>query len=346
MKKILLSTIILLNGAAFAVDPSMQCCIPYEKPFPAIQNCRDYNLMGFGEFIYWRFSAPTFAYARSGVDDAGVTETGTAFLPNFKYNPGFRVGVEIKYGAKKAFDLVAQYTWLYSNPHSSISGSPIGNAFTPDNFLNSPTLDTNTYTFASLKLNLHFNYAEIQSGYSFPINRYFALRPFIALTSYIFEGDLRAQYEFTSTPAPDTFEIAKTHGKFNSWSIGPKTGLDVIYHITENWGIFSNFNITQQITNITAKSIQITETPATGESIIVQNGRLQQLRNIGLFGLEIGPTWDEWFCCDKYHVYVRATYGASTLTAGANLSFLNSSNLDLGVNGEFRGLNVRGLFEF
>lgn len=343
MKKLALSSIILLSGFVFADEP---CCIPPEKPFPKIQNCRDYNLWGVGEFIYWRFSAPNLAYARSGAGNVAVTGTGTSFLPDFDYDPGFRVGMGIKFGPNKAFDIVAYYTWLHSHPKGSVSGSPITNSFVPNNWLNSATLATNLYTLASLDLNLHFNYAEVQSGYSFGINRYFGLRPYVALTSYIFDGDLHAHYEFTTPGAAPAFHINKTHGDCDSWSIGPKVGIDFVYHVTENWGLFTNFNITQQITHIEMTSIETDQVPATGANLVIQNGRLEMNRNIGLFGLEIGPTWDEWFCDYTYHVYVRATYGASNLANGANLSFLNNSNLDIGVNGEFRGLNVRALFEF
>ncbi len=343
MKKLALSSIVLLSGVAFANEP---CCIPPEKPFPKIQNCRDYNIFGIGEFIYWRFSAPNLAYARSGANNTvAITAPGTTFLPDFDYDPGFRVGMGIKFGPNKAFDIVGYYTWLHSNPKGSVSGSPIGNGFVPNNWLNSATLATNSYTFAGVDLKLHFNYVEVQSGYGFAINRYFALRPYIALTSYIIDGDLDAHYEFT-TPGAAVFHIGKTHADCDTWSIGPKTGIDFVYHVTENWGIFSNFNITQQITNDKLSLIETDQVPATGANIVIQNGRLEQNRNIGLFGLEIGPTWDEWFCDYTYHVYVRATYGASTLTGGANLSFLNNSDLDIGVNGEFRGLNVRALFEF
>jgi hypothetical protein len=319
-----------------------------EKPFPTIQNCRNENIFESGEFLYWRFSSPNLIYGRSGVGVKGAVESavtsGTALLPEFDYDPGFRLGLGTRFGPSKLFDLVGYYTWLYSVPLGTISGNQISHSFQPNNFFNSGTAATNVYSLASLALHLHLHIAEVQSGYTFPINRNFTLRPYIALTSYIIAGDLKARYEFT-TPT-NAFEISKTHGECASWSIGPKTGLDVIYHIKGRFGIFSNVNLSQQISHINMQTEETEEVPATGVKFVIQKGHLTENRNITLFGLEIGPTWDEWFCNYKYHVYFRATFQANNLNAGANLSFLNNQNIDLAMQSEYHGLNVSGMFEF
>lgn len=339
-----LQLFILLGLVLFAEDP---CAAP-DKPFPKVQNCNCYNLYPIAEFLYWRFSSPNLVYGRTGVGVKGAVESavtdGTSYLPDFDYKPGFRVGLGMKMGPSKAFDLVGLYTWYYFNPEGSISGAPIANVFLPINFFNSGTSATNSYTFAKLGMNLHLQYAEIQSGYNFSINQYLALRPYIALTAIFVDADLQARYEFT-TPG-GTFEVGRTKGDCNSWSIGPKTGLDFVTHITENFGIYSNVNITQQISHIHLKTVETEDTPSTGGSFVIQKGHITENRNIALFGLEIGPTFDYWFDCNRYHLYVRATYGASNLNSGANLSFLNNSNQDLVEQSELRGLSVRALLEF
>ncbi len=344
MKKILLSTLIAINGFALAEDPCNPCP---DLPYPKLENCRCYNMFGFGEFLYWRYDSSNLAYGRTGVGVAGanqvnVTETGEGLYPKFPYDPGYRVGVGVKFGRKKKFDLVAMYTWLYTNPSDSVTGAPLTN-FIPLNWFNSTTTALNTYTRASNALNLHLNYVEVQSGYGFGINRYLALRPYIALSSYIMKGDLHARYDYT-TPL-GVAQISKTEGSCSSWSIGPKMGMDFVYRLTDNWGIFTNFNITQQFSHITMRTVQTQELTGTNVQTVLQRGKLTQVRNTGLFALEIGPTWDEWFCDNKYHVYVRATFGGSTLAGGEHISFLNNNNVNANINGEIRGLSVRGLLE-
>lgn len=357
--KTYLSLFLLLSSFVFADDQcciplEKPCCVPPEKPFPKIVNCRDYNVLTVGEFLYWRFSSPNLVFGRSGVGVKGAAESavtrGTSYLPDFDYKPGFRVGLGLKFGPSKAFDLIGYYTWYYTNPSKSLSGDQISSSFIPNNFFNSGTVATNTYSFAHFGMNLHLSYAEIQSGYNFSINRYLALRPYIALTAIFVDSDLDTRYHFISAATapvnPSTFEVGTTHGDCDSWSIGPKTGLDFVVHVNRNWGIYSNVNITQQISHIKMKVVETEDVPSLGTSFVIQKGHLTENRNIALFGLEIGPTFDYWFCDYTYHVYVRATYGASNLNNGANLSFLNNNNLDLVEQAEIRGLNVRALFEF
>src|SRR2546428_7947348 len=93
MKNILLCSILLASSLY-----ANQCCEQPERPYPKIQNCRDYNVFTFGEFLYWRYSSPNLVYGRDGVGitnsstptEIAVTKTGTSFLPDFDYDPGFR----------------------------------------------------------------------------------------------------------------------------------------------------------------------------------------------------------------------------------------------------------------
>ncbi len=351
--KMILSSLLAMGAAALQAaccdeSPCSEKTVCPEKPYPKVKNCRDYNIVPFADFLYWRFSSPNLVYGRDGVGVRGAAESavasGTSYYPDFEYDPGFKAGLGIKFGPSKAFDFVGIYCWLHSTPEGSISGSPISATFLPVNFFNSGTAATNSYSYASMGLDLTFNWAELQSGYSFAVNRYLLLRPYIALAAIFIDGDLDAHYEYT-TPGL-VFHVARTHGKCDSWSVGPKAGLDFFGRATDNWGVYLNVNLTQQISHIRMKTTETQEDPAAGTIFDIQKGRLVENRNIGLFSLEIGPTFDAWLYCDKIPLHLRATYGASNLNGGANLSFLNSNNTDLFEQSEFRGLNVRGLIEF
>lgn len=320
------------------------------KPWPKIQNDRSYNIFTFAEFMYWRISSPHLSYGRDGVNTtltgSPITKAGTSYYPDFDYNPGFRVGLGAKFGPKKAFDCVGLYGWLYSDPKDSASTSQFSGNFVPLNWFAGPT--TNTFTFGSLALGIHFNWVEVQSGYTFSPNRYLSLRPYFALTSYIIDGDLDAEYHYIDA-ASGNLNISKTHGDCESWSIGPKVGLDFIIHATKNFGIFTNINITQQINTVHMKTKEEVNGVINGvyyNSFVAQKGKLKQEVNISYIGMEIGPTWDMWFSKDRYHLQLRATYAGANLIGGNNLSFLTSTNQDITMNTDFRGLNVRATFEF
>lgn len=357
MKKVI-SACILIATTSLAAESIPQASLP-KRSWPTIHNHRNYSLFFFGEFIEWRYSSPNLTYGRDGIgltnaspaNEIEVFKTGTSYYPDFGYNPGFRIGTEIKFGPDRTFDLIGIYTWLHSTSKGHITAEKISASFVPIDFLTSSTSASNSYSFASLGLNLYFNWIELQSGYTFNPSRYLALRPYLGLLSILVEGDLHARYDFTLTTysggAPvGTFEIAKTHGQCSSWSIGPKMGLEFIVHATKNFGIYSHVAWSQQATSIHMKTKETEEQPARGIKFVIQRGKLHANHNVGIFNLELGPTWDQWFCSQKCHLQLRATWIVSTLPSGANLSFLNNNNADIIVGSEFRGYTIRGAFEF
>lgn len=351
-----LPLLLLIAASASAAFDRRDCkptpCPP-EKTWPKLKNCRDSNIFGFGEYIYWRYSSPNLAFGRDGVGltnavpvvEVPVHKPGQAYYPDFHYNSGFKAGIGSHFGEKKAWDIVAIYTWLYSNPSRTVTG--FNTSFEPLNFMTSASLAENTYSLASMRMNLHFQWGELQSGYTFSPNRFLSLRPYIALQAIVVEGDLFAQYNYTTPAAAGGIsEINKTHGHCSSWSIGPRVGLDYIVHMCDTWGIYSNVSWTQQATSLHMKTKEVEELPASGTSFIIQNGRLTAHHNVGIFSLELGPTVDMWFSNDAYRLQIRGTWSVGTLPTGANLSFLNNNNQDIVVGSEFRGFNVRATLEF
>ena len=348
------------NQPSLYAPPNTQnkAAIPIET-WPKIKNERSYDLFSFLEFMEWRYSSPSLVYGRDGVglsnaspaQEIAVANTGTSYFPNFEYTPGFKVGIGSQFGPGKIFDLVVSYTWLYTAPQGSVSGDQISASFLPINYLNSSTSTSNNYSLASLGLNLHFNWIELQSGYTFDPSRYITIRPYISLQSLIIEGDLRARYEFTLTAtsggaSSGTFEVAKTNQHCSSWSIGPRLGIDLTLHATDNFGIYYNGSWTQQATSIHMTTQQTQERPATATKFTIQKGDVNAIHNVGIYSLELGPTWDQWFSNQKYHLQFRATWNVTTLGTGANLSFLNNNNTDILLTSELRGWNIRAMFDF
>ncbi len=338
---------LLLFGLSFsALLGDDGCCPP--PPRPKVENCRSFNSVSFVEYLYWKYTTPALVFGRDGIgltngvlSEVNVAGTGRSFSPKFKYDSGYRLGFAFSFGEQKAFDIVARYTWFYTNPHRTVT--QFSTSFLPLNWLDAFSLSTPTYSLAKLSMHLHYHFPEMQFGYTFKVNRYLALRPYIALSSIMIDGDLRTKYELTTTGG--VFEISNMHGESFSWSIGPKLGLDFTARPWDSFAVYCGFNITQQASQISMKANQTLSRPALGDVIHIQKGELSQVRSVGLFGLEIGPVWDEWFADNQYHLQLRAVWQLSTL-GGGNLSFLNNNNVDVPVGAELRGFNVRALFEF
>lgn len=334
--------------------PKTSLCCP-EKPTPCpeiprskVENCRSYNITSFGEYLYWKFTSIFLPFGRDGVGltnaatptEVEVSNSGTSYSPNYQYDSGFRVGVGILFGEKKAFDLALRYTWFYTNPERTVVPTSPFIALT---WMEAPSLTSPVYSRASSQLKLHYNYPEIQCGYTFKVNNYLALRPYIALSSIIIDGKLHTNYQFTTTGG--IFEIDDLHDDCFSWSIGPKMGLDFTTRPWDHFSIFCGFNITQQAAHIEMHSHQTATRPVVGTKLDTQRGHLTQVRSVPLFGFDLGPVWDQWFANNQYHAQLRVVWQLSTL-GGGNLSFLNNNNVDVPVGAELRGVNVRALFEF
>lgn len=302
------------------------------------------------EFLYWKYDSPALIFGRDGVglsnsapqNEIAVTKKGTSFSPRFTYNPGYQLTLGFKFGPKRAFDLTARYAWMYTHPKKSVSANEISASFLPISWLTSNNLASATYSEASLGVRIHYHSPEAQFGYTFVINPHLSLRPYTALTSFILVGDLKAKYAFT--PPGGMFTIARTHGQSFAWSIGPKIGLDFVVMAWKNWGIFSNVNLTHQAAQLFMNTQQVDEL-ANGTEIVLQKGKLNELRSLAIVGLEIGPFWDKWFYNNRYHFQLRALWRTATL-AGTHLSFLDNNNIDIPIGVEFRGFNIRALFEF
>lgn len=305
----------------------------------------------YGEFLYWKYTSPALQFGRDGVGltnaapqiEVPVTGTGRSFEPEYQYKPGFRVGLAFTFGPSRAFDCNMKYTWYYTNPHRSVSD--FKTSFLPLNWLTATSVTAPTYHSASFAMGLHYHYPEVQLGYTFKVNPYLTLRPFMALSSVIIDSEIDVVYNYTTTPAAGSVsESAHTRGECSSWSIGPKIGLDFIARPVKYFSFYCGINLTQLASQITMETEETQSRPALGTSFVIQKGKVSQIRSIPLFGFEIGPVWDHWFD-NGYHFQLRPVWQLSTL-GGGQISFLNNNNVPVTVAAEFRGLNVRALFEF
>jgi hypothetical protein len=319
-----------------------------EQPRSKVENCRSYNIALFGEYLFWKFTSPFLPFGRDGVGltnaasptEIEVSNSGTSYSPDYQYDSGFRLGIGVLFGEKKAFDLALRYTWFYTNPERTVEPT---SPFVALNWMVAPSLTSPVFSRASSQLNLHYNCPEIQFGYTFRVNNYLALRPYIALTSIIIDGELHINYQYTATTG--VFEIDDLRDESFSWAIGPKMGLDFTARPWDHFSVYCGFNITQQAAHIEMQSRQTATRPILGTQINTQLGQLTQVRSVPLFGFELGPVWDQWFANNQYHTQLRVVWQLSTL-GGGNLSFLNNNNVDIPIGAELRGVNVRALFEF
>lgn len=349
-KAIILITLSTLCSTAFSHEVAKEDPCNKESfgsPFPKLQNCRTYNIVAYGELLDWRFASPNVTYGRDGIANSftgtPIIHTGKSYYPKFNYDAGYRTGLIVKFGPGKVFDVEGQYASYQTSPQGHASLAHFSGPFIPLNWFAGSTT-TNTFQFGRSKLNLHFQWMEVRGGYTFVVNPHLGLRPYLAVAGILVDGGLHTKYRFTN--AGGTTQTSNTHAKTSSWSVGPKIGLDVNVHFTPNFGIFYNINFSQQASVVKMKTREVVRTPSTGSVFVAQKGRVVEKGNFPLIPMEMGPTYDTWFCDYKYHVQARATYALGNLAVGTNLSFLNNNNQDPLMLSEFRGVNVRFTVEF
>ena len=83
----------------------------------------------------------------------------------------------------------------------------------------------------------------------------------------------------------------------------------------------------------------------TGEVIEFANVAYDVTR-VGVVGdFKIGPKWDMWFSCNKYHLSVMAAWEWTDWSNGS-MSFITNDATDAAIRLQAQGLNLSALFEF
>lgn len=202
------------------------------------QTAPHFNQDGFfllADFLYWRADVDNLDYGYEYEFDKSTN--GERLNLKFNWNPGFRVGIGYLFGQHDQWDLKFCYTWFHNSAHASEHNSGFGDAIIYPTWV-SP-LTGRVATEASAHWKLHYNVFDAELGRDYFISRKIALRPFAGLRGAWINQNYDANYQGTLSSLDDT---ASFDAENDYHAGGFRTGGDMMWHFTENWGIVSKIS--------------------------------------------------------------------------------------------------------
>lgn len=307
-----------------------------------------------GEFLYWTAREDHLSYAQTtGTVTSGsapTTTKGKAFHPEWKFRPGFRVGVGMLFD-HDGWDIYANYTWQRFNDIKS-HASPEGTTILVDDvwFINGGAgTSSNFFSSASSKWHLEFNVVDLELGRNFFVSRHLQLRPHFGLKGTWQEQKMDVFFNGVSSTTSNSvttvfpFDSA-SYNKNEYWGIGIRTGLDAAWHFTKSFsmigeaaisGLWEGFEVSRQdfVHN------QSRDTYTSSENL---NDNFHTIKPV--VELYLGLRWETWFCCDSYHMSVEAGW-EEQFWGDQNQFFQIVTETRLG-DLSLQGLTVKARFDF
>ena len=241
---------------------------------PMVENCCDPFITA--DFIWWKAQEDGLAYAYTGGASTDVSaSSGTVYQPKFKYKPGFKVGLGLKF-KHDGWDLYANYTWLRNNHRSNSVSAPTSSALISDYFVQGTDATAEPVTIAtsaSSKWKMHFNVVDLELGRNFWISQWLTLRPHFGL-----KGSWNHQ-KYGVSYVGATSEVAglvdadiSLNFKQHQWAIGLRTGLDTAWYLWKKWCIFGEFAISGMCNHFKDKTSEVA-TSATLAGVTLLNSK-------------------------------------------------------------------------
>jgi hypothetical protein len=239
---------------------------------------------------------------------------------DYKWEPGFRVGLGYIIEERQQWDLSLVWTRLHSHATSSIAISDLDVQQLKPNWL--PFILGSSAQNASANWKLKFNTLDLISGRHFFLGRWFSLHPQAAIIGAWIHQKYRADYlgiQEYDAAGQDGFISDNTHfiasNQFTGFGI--KMGSGVEWHLCPSWSILGNFFGTlsygQFKTRQTFDGFFLVD---LGGSIPGPFFELLQLNRkfwavVPNFETEIGMKWAYFFCRDRYLISLAGFYDLS-----------------------------------
>lgn len=201
------------------------------------------------DFLYWIAHEEGLEYATTGIKGTGNTAAsnvtrGSAKDPNFKWKPGFRVGIGWTL-PNSYWDFGATWTWYHATAHGSTShAAPTDTnplfASLESPFAGSILGASSNLSAASAKWRLCYNVLDVELGRSFFPNKHLSVRPHGGVRGAWLNQKYSNQYTYAD--ATDSAVLSRKL-RNNYHAAGFKTGVDSLWHFNRYFGIFANTSV-------------------------------------------------------------------------------------------------------
>jgi len=309
---------------------------------------RPYDFVTKVSFLYWQPIQETMSLGV--VSDSSAANdliNGDVIDLDFKYKPGFKVGIGMRfdYGL---WDTFLAYTWLRGTQEASVFIDPnnlfkgLFPAWEIPSFLNP------RYNKGLEKWTLQLHFIDWDLARSYAVGTKLCLRPFIGLRAAIIDQDLHVDYENENPVNIALFPSTHVDISSDSWGVGPRLGLCTNWEVGRGWRLFGDGEFDILFTQYDINSKQKSDI-AVANRFIVRQDDANFLRTH--LGLSLGLGWGRYFSCEKYHVDLSADYGfqvffdQNMLRRGQNAQAIGSSFIPEG-NLYLHGLTTSLRFGF
>ncbi|MGD2169391.1 MAG: Lpg1974 family pore-forming outer membrane protein [Chlamydiota bacterium] len=241
-----------------------------------------------GSFIYWYTSQDGL---NLGISNQNNSFIGSRILKmDFDYEPGFILGSQLKNNSS-GFDIYFTYTRLHfvNNQSQVTSFFPIwlheGN--------------TALASSAKAKWNFKLDLLDLEFARSYHVGKRLTFRTYVGLRSNILDQKFNVDYTVDAMPI-------FSNNQSDSWSIGPKAGLNTNWYFTKNFSalfaiatsiLYTDYKVSHNENNIT--NFQ--------ETIFSYNNQVLKVLRPTL-EMEGGINWGINFNKDRCHFFLSAKY--------------------------------------
>lgn len=285
--------------------PSSQSMTPCAGP----RVCEGLDINLFASFIYWTARLDGLTYAKTGSGNLITQESpkkGEVQSVNWTWDPGFKVGLGWNF-CHGCWDMLLQYTWLYTNVGDKKSSSSLQPGFE----IRTPgfqSVDIPNFGKAHAHFDLHYQVGDLEIGRNFYVSKTLKLRPFIGAKGTWQKQDFNASYNeipITILQQQSLFNF-KTHADQVIYGIGMRGGINTSWQFFKHLGLYGNLALTGIWLhyNIDRKD-RFTQID-TGDKTTTLNidDRLRLIKPVLEFGM--GLRGETYFGCGRYHVLLEA----------------------------------------
>ena len=348
MKKFLLP-LCLLSVIASAQEPESFTRPPEASPTPNVQP-RIANGVAepclTAEFLYWKVREDGLEYAVKGLGDTSspVTNKGRLYEPDFKGEPGFRVGLGLNM-VHDGWDLLLQYTWMQTHVKDHVSGDPSNDIIqpvwvhAPNSFLNGGL------TRASSNWDLRMNVLDLEWGRNFYISRFLTLRPFFGFKAFWSKQDDHIRYDGFVDQGQTQVGANRIFLKQDAWGFGARMGLDTAWYFVRNWSAYADMALTAAWAKYDVDRRDRGIDTTSGAETVLVNVQYDRYTMTPIMELGVGLRWEMWFNQDSYHALIQAGWEEQIWWDFTRLYHIFSPNAVLG-NLQFQGLSLKFQFDF
>jgi hypothetical protein len=277
--------------------------------------------------LYWRADEDGLEYgtlmkAPPLIGRPSTTKTKILDM-DFKWDPGFRVGVGYLFDCYDFWALNLDWTHIHSHAHAKSFAKGLESQTGEVDTIISPWVNLlfelrHGSTEASAHWRVNYDMFDLDFGRSFFLSNRFVLNPYFGFRGGRINQNYKVRYEtafINSESAPTFFKEVTFQGTNNFGGFGIRAGTELMWRLSEHWHFYSEFSANAlygrfkiHMRNDNDQGLGEGAIPPNTLNYITSENFWRVRLN---FEESIGLGWETFFNCACYHMSIRAAYTLS-----------------------------------